>query len=88
MFYLASCFVVKKLMPIHIGRDVKGIFYQFGSHGKKYHIDQEKPILEGLAEAYAKAMRQGQAMHAHNFASSAINTRMKNKKHGSEKRTA
>lgn len=44
-------------MPVHKGRDSKGIYYQWGNHGKKYRGKDAKE----------KAARQGRAAHAHGY---------------------
>lgn len=46
-------------MPVHKGKDSKGTYYQWGSHGKKYR---------GKGAA-AKAARQGRAAYAHGYRS-------------------
>jgi hypothetical protein len=44
-------------MPVHKGKDGKGIYYQWGKHGKKYRgKDAEK-----------KTAKQGRAAFAHGY---------------------
>ena len=44
-------------MPVHKGKDSRGTYYQWGSHGKKYR---------GKG-ARSKAARQGMAAYAHGY---------------------
>lgn len=45
-------------MPITLGQDLKGYFYQYGTHGKKYYFFTER----GKQIAYTKAKKQGIAI--------------------------
>lgn len=44
-------------MPVHKGKDSKGTYFQWGSHGKKYR---------GKG-AYTKALKQGRAAYASGY---------------------
>lgn len=44
-------------MPVHKRRDSKGVYYQWGGHGKKYRGKDAK----------AKAEKQGRAAYANGY---------------------
>ena len=47
-------------MPIHLRKDKKGSYYQWGNHGKKYYFFTQ----HGKIIAYGKSVKQAQAVHA------------------------
>ncbi len=49
-------------MPVHIGKDHKGRFYQWGSHGAKYYYTPGDSKSRNVAKR--KAMLQGIAISA------------------------
>ena len=52
-------------MPVHRGRDSQGSYYQWGSRGAKYYY--EPGNVQCRANAYRRALRQGQAAYAHGY---------------------
>ena len=49
-------------MPIFKKKDIKGSYYRFGHHGKKYYYDTTSSKSQKIA--YGKALKQNQAIHA------------------------
>lgn len=49
-------------MPVHLGKDKKGNFAQWGG-GKRYHFT----TASGKSAAKNKASKQGQAAYAHGY---------------------
>ena len=52
-------------MPVHRGVDLKGPFYQWGTHGKKYHYVVGNVMSRERAKR--KAELQGRATYAHGY---------------------
>ncbi len=48
-------------MPLHQGSDSKGAFWQWGTHGKKYHYK----TVKGGETAKKKAIAQAVAINYH-----------------------
>ena len=49
-------------MPVHIGHDKKGSYYQWGNSGKKYYYKTGQKKSREYAKK--KAAKQGIAVHA------------------------
>ena len=52
-------------MPVQRGKDIKGPFYRWGDHGKKYYYVAGNARSRGYA--YDKALTQGRAIKASQF---------------------
>jgi hypothetical protein len=52
-------------MPIHLGHDSNGQYWQWGYHGHKYYFNAMNDKSEELA--YQKAIRQAQAAYSHGY---------------------
>lgn len=52
-------------MPVHRGKDSKGLFYQWGDSGKKYHYKSGDKASKERAKK--KAEKQGQAAYASGY---------------------
>ena len=49
-------------MPVHMGVDDQGHYYQYGEHGAKYYFNLSDAASQ--KDAMDKAERQGRAIHA------------------------
>jgi len=47
-------------MPIHLGIDSEGTYFQWGTRGKKYYFKSERT----KKEAYRRAARQARAIYS------------------------
>jgi hypothetical protein len=52
-------------MPIHLGYNSYGHYYQWGYHGKKYYFNYHDKRSE--KNAYKKAVKQAQAAYSNGY---------------------
>jgi hypothetical protein len=52
-------------MPVHSGENKKGLYFQWGHHGKKYYYNPYSKI--SMKNAQAKASKQGMAAFANGY---------------------
>ena len=52
-------------MPIKQGKDVKGYYYRWGNHGKKYYF--RRGDERSKLQSYIRAWKQSEAAHANGY---------------------
>jgi hypothetical protein len=52
-------------MPIYLKKDIKGDYFRWGNHGKKYYFNNNSKISK--KNAYHKAVLQARAAYANGY---------------------